>query len=240
VSSEERYPQYSEFLVACCDSHSKAEYLLRTHPELLEARTSIGETILHYLVVEDQEEAVKFLIRHGANVNARDRSDETPLTSAAESGLVEMADLLLAAGADPNAGGLWWRTPLLAAAMNERLTVELAALLLDKGAQIDARDVTESTPLMHAVKAGNTDVVQLLLERGADASIRHDPDGTVLHVAAASERCGGEMVSLLLKAGVDPRVTNRKGETPYEVAVGRGNVVAADVLAKAYGEGQVC
>ena len=62
---EERHPKYNEFLIACCSSFSKAEYLLRTHPELLEMKDAVGETPLHPLSIEDRCEAVEFLIKCG-------------------------------------------------------------------------------------------------------------------------------------------------------------------------------
>jgi hypothetical protein len=46
--------------------------LLREKPDLVSARTSVGETALHYLAIENQSAAVRALARHGANVNDPD------------------------------------------------------------------------------------------------------------------------------------------------------------------------
>ena len=52
---------------ACCSSLDDAAALLQSEPLLLLERTGLGETPLHYLAVEDQVEAVRFLHEHGAD-----------------------------------------------------------------------------------------------------------------------------------------------------------------------------
>merc|ERR1719240_702098 len=59
------------------------------------------------------------------------------------------------------------RPPILAAMYAEG-AFEKVKLLLEVEARIDDRDDSMQTPLMHAAMAGNVDVVQFLLEQGAD------------------------------------------------------------------------
>ena len=75
----------------------------------------------------------------------------TPLHDAAAYGHTEVAELLLAKGADVNAkaDGQGGATPLLAAAFNGWR--DTAELLLAKGADINAKDLHGSTPLFMAV-----------------------------------------------------------------------------------------
>ena len=54
------------------------------------------------LAISNDPEAVKLLLHHGAAVNATQMGGYTPLHQAASGGKAEMADLLLAAGADRN------------------------------------------------------------------------------------------------------------------------------------------
>jgi ankyrin repeat protein len=49
---------------------SSAAALLRAHPHLLEERNGIGETVLHFLAIEDQLSGVEWLQAQGASLNA--------------------------------------------------------------------------------------------------------------------------------------------------------------------------
>jgi ankyrin repeat protein len=67
---------------ACCHSRADAISLLEKEPNLLSARTGLGETPLHYLAVENKIEAVQLLIGHGAEVNTINECGGTPLSEA--------------------------------------------------------------------------------------------------------------------------------------------------------------
>ncbi|KAI4519562.1 hypothetical protein K525DRAFT_164213, partial [Schizophyllum commune Loenen D] len=57
-------------------------------------------------------------------------------------------------------------TPLHDACRNN--SCRAARVLLDGGAEIDARDISQLTPVLHAVLMGHQEAVELLLIRGAD------------------------------------------------------------------------
>jgi ankyrin repeat protein len=67
---------------ACFNSLEQATILLKAEPSLLNERTGIGETPLHYLAVENQLEAVQFLHQQGADLNTCDNFGDTPLMHA--------------------------------------------------------------------------------------------------------------------------------------------------------------
>ncbi|PQV65341.1 Ankyrin repeat [Abditibacterium utsteinense] len=77
-----------------------AEVLIAQDPTIIEARSSTGETALHYVAIEDHLEGVKWLLERGANVNTRDNFQSTPLIGAAQLGHEQMCRLLLDHGAD--------------------------------------------------------------------------------------------------------------------------------------------
>ena len=53
-----------------------------------------GRTILHEVAIEGSKEAAELLIDNGADVNAKDRTDKTPLDRAIKYKETKIADLL--------------------------------------------------------------------------------------------------------------------------------------------------
>ncbi|MBI3971847.1 MAG: sigma-70 family RNA polymerase sigma factor [Chloroflexi bacterium] len=83
-----------------------------------------------------------------------------------------------------------------------------------------ARPLAGYTPLHHAALAGNTQLAELLLSRGADVSARSEGSETALHLAAVMDE--PEIAALLFEHGADPNVTAATGLTPLHLAAMRG------------------
>lgn len=112
------------------------------------------------------------------NVEARSRSDESPLMLAALKGLTEVCEQLIARGADVNKPG--W-APLHYAATHAHLGI--MTLLLEHHAYIDAESPNGSTPLMMAAHYGTPQAVQLLLDAGADPFLKNAQGLTAIDFA---------------------------------------------------------
>src|SRR5262249_53286944 len=100
-----RAPQLAEFFRACAAGDADVlRGLLKNDRGLARERTPDGSTGLHLAV--RHPDAVRLLIEHGADPNARDAGDNaTPLHFAAANGILECARLLLDAGADVHGAG---------------------------------------------------------------------------------------------------------------------------------------
>lgn len=101
-------------------------------------------------------------------VEVRTAKDESPLMLAALKGYAAMCQKLIARDADVNKPG--W-TPLHYAATGGHL--EVMRMLLENSAYIDAASPNGSTPLMMASMYGTTESVKLLLEAGADPTLKN-------------------------------------------------------------------
>ena len=131
-----------------------------------------GTTALHWASYRDDLESADLLIRSGANVNARNDLGATPLWAACQNGSESMVGRLLTAGANPNAALLWGETPVMVAARSGSPAV--VELLAAQGANLNARAARGQTALMWAVAQKHPEVVKVLLANGADIHARSD------------------------------------------------------------------
>ena len=194
-----------------------------------------GQNRLHLAVIDGDKEKVRILLAAGANVNARTgivpcddydpcdwwRSEATPLHLAAYPSHyqydIEVARILLAAGADPNAEEHNGATPLYWAVRAQH--IELVKILLSSGlnvATINDKSNYGRTPLHSAVTSSRRDVniVRVLLAAGAYPNARDNWGITPLY---NSGRAGSrEIFRLLLEHGANPFLPNYRGETPLD------------------------
>jgi len=108
----------------------EADRLVRADKSVVHSRNGIGETALHFLVVENDVHSVEWLYEHGADINTRNDFGATPLLEAATLGYVEMCRWLLDHGADLKPRDQYEDSALSAAAKARRYRV--VRMLIDK------------------------------------------------------------------------------------------------------------
>ncbi|MDH0865379.1 ankyrin repeat domain-containing protein [Mitsuaria sp. GD03876] len=81
--------------------YERSETLVAARPELIHLMNGIGETVLHYLAVEDDGAAVAWLHSRGADVNTMNSFGEAVVFEVAALGYKDLFNWLVAAGADP-------------------------------------------------------------------------------------------------------------------------------------------
>jgi ankyrin repeat protein len=110
---------------------------------------------------------IRKLIEKGADVNAANMDDDTPLLELMHSKepRLEIARLLLEKGAGVNVINDEGKSPLIFATINEQ--VDLVKLLLEKGADKDVEDEDGKTARDYAEESGNAELLALFGEEAA-------------------------------------------------------------------------
>jgi uncharacterized protein len=148
----------------------------------LNTRNEEGEHGLLLALREGSLKVADFLLSlTQVDVEARNLQGESPLMMAALKGHLPQAQHLIQKGAEVNKPG--WTALHYAATSDLPTSVPMVRLLLQHHAYIDAESPNKSTPLMMAAHYGNPTVVKLLLEEGADSTIKNEQGLTAIDFA---------------------------------------------------------
>jgi uncharacterized protein len=145
--------------------------------------------------------AVRALIQRKADVNAPQVDGTTALHWAVRGDDLELAEMLIANGANVTAANREGVTALQLASING--SAPMLQKLLKAGADPNTPlDQFQDTALMMAARTGKTDAVRVLLETGAKVNVAESWGGTTPLMWAAAER-HAEAVKVLIDAGAD-------------------------------------
>jgi ankyrin repeat protein len=204
------------------------------------ARDTVHQrTALMWTIVRDDTANFDRFMAAGADVNAKDAEGSTPLLVAAELAMkhdtTAMAEALVAKGADvaarPGGQGL---TPLMHAANGNAPGVAQAILSKLDAKDVDVRTGDGMTALSIAAAVGASDVVEMLLAKGAQVDGRDKRDKTpLMHAAGHSFPGTVPTVTLLLGKGADVNARDKEGRTPLSAAKQSGPPELAEMLRKA-------
>eukprot|EP00438_Fugacium_kawagutii_P018283 Skav222994 [mRNA] locus=scaffold1827:276678:279843:- [translate_table: standard] len=149
------------------------------------------------LVVDLQKLPKKKHQKVTAQTQSNDAFRSSPLSVAAQHGLLDLAEAFIRKGANLEAKDPEGWTPLFWAAYNGH--VKVAELLIRKGAKVEAKANNDSTPLHWAAYWGRDKVVELLIQKGANVNAKMKKGSTPLSIAADFKR--DKVVKLLKVAG---------------------------------------
>ncbi len=187
------------------------------------ALDSRGDALLPQAARSGQLEAVQLLLDAGADVHGRLTAndydsggvDGTALYHAALEGYDEIAELLIAHGADVNLGESWVNeTPLHVAAFQNR--PNMVAILLEHGADPDRLSDWRGgyTPLQYAAITGSVEAIEALLAGGANPNSQNEFGRTPLLSAIREIQAENlvETLAVLLEGGANPNLQDNSGD----------------------------
>ncbi|MBA0233287.1 ankyrin repeat domain-containing protein [Stenotrophomonas maltophilia] len=192
-------------------------------------------------IIDDDLPQVKELIQT-VGPNAADEYGVTPLHYAIIGERTQITELLLEAGADPEAQDAQGmkpfdlRKPVVEKRDQHRLTVHQAAAAgnqeqvkayIAMGGDLQATDHGNFTPLQHAANAGHSQIVTDLIDAGADINA-HRGSTPAVHLAAKS----GSLNALvaLLNAGANPIEQDPLHRTAMHLAAESGSIACIQAL----------
>lgn len=166
-----------------------------------------GDLRLPNAAMQGDIEAVRSLLKQKVDVNAAQGDGMTALHWAVYKDDLEMARMLIQAGADLKAktrvGAI---TPLLMAATHGNAA--MIETLLKAGADPNLANELGTTPLMQASAAGSVEAVKILLDRGANVNAKDTArQQTAVMFAAALNRA--PVISLLASLGAELNTTSK-------------------------------
>jgi ankyrin repeat protein len=210
-----------EDLVAACMRQDRA-----AAQEILAAAPALARDphLLLVAAAHGNALATEMLLSFGADPRAVDGDGISPLHRAVQAGSWTVAELLLKAGAEIDLRERKWKgTPLSWAVVlrQPHIAEKLAPL---------SRDVRALASLADAIR-----LEEVLGEEAARANhqLDHEESPTPLFCLPDDEDAAIDVAETLLRHGADPKLRNRRGETPAEIARRRGLDDAADLIEEA-------
>lgn len=191
-----------------------AAALVATPSAFAQGSADTSASPLHWAAHNNDAGAVKRLLSEGADPNLANRFGFTPLHEAAIVGNAEMLELLLDAGGDANATFGEGETVLMTAARAGD-AASVRALLAHGGLPDATENWHGQTALMWAAIENHADVVQLLVDAGAEvdrASTKHD------------------WVKISYSEGNVPKTRDLGGLTALQFAARQGSLAAVEKL----------
>jgi ankyrin repeat protein len=201
--------------------------------ELLEAGTNPNEknrtnwTALHCLGMSGNPEIARLLVEHGADLEATDTLQETPLITACRFGNPKLIPVLLELGA--NVGhvskekhtALWY-------AISSMKDVTIVKMLIDAGADPNETYAYGDNPFLLSVSAQKAEVTNYLLPLTEDVARMNNHQVCAIRFAAGYNDT--DLIEKLLARGVDADQANNYGHTPLMSAAENDAVAAARLL----------
>ncbi len=186
-------------------------YLLEEQHSDINHRDRLGWSALYCAVLDNHPEMVRYYLEHGADVNIRDREEETPLMECFCSHFV-----------------------------NSEESMTLAEILVHGGADLDLQDKEGRTALFFAIEKGNHDAADFILDSGASPHIRDKKGNTPLLYALQRYHCQSGSDSLQTRGSSKEERRNLLAMTHKLIALGAdvnsANVEGITPLMLAHGE----
>lgn len=186
-----------------------------------------GWSALHFAAANGRLAAVAMLLNHSKKgIDLADSEGRTALHRACYYGHTDVAVYLIDNGASIEARDHHSKTPLHSAASSNPQSENMITTLLQKGADPEAVTSLGWTPLHSAVRYGEPEIAQLLIDSGANIEAKNNYGETPLLMAVSETEIPAHikiaMIRCLLAKGADLQATDNAGRTVLHWAASSG------------------
>ena len=203
---------YACLILAAGSGRTETVRYLLGLPEVdLNHKAYDGHTAVLFAALENHADVVEVLIDAGADIEVKDYQGRSPLLVASKQGSLRVVEVLLKAGADVCVTDILGETCLIHAAVYGH-TDTVRTLLCMPEVDVNHSNISGLDSLHHAVLQKYPDVMQMLIDAGADV----DATTAVLGVTPLRSACEGrglEIVQMLVEAGADVHVVDNFSNT---------------------------
>ncbi|KAF7557087.1 hypothetical protein G7Z17_g966 [Cylindrodendrum hubeiense] len=222
----------SEYPCFKCITHNRLQYL----PQLVAAGGNLSSPkgIMETAVSVNNMEALTWLLDQGMSPNDKTPKGHSPLSTAIREGRIEMVDVLLARGADPNIRGQDW--PVCMAVKNPVILKRILAVLAEPRAFKGVMEMAVVAGQLESVKLlinAGVDIVDFLVKEGG-ADVNSPGEHLPVVKALRRHRDDTEILEFLLENGGDPNKLYR-GWNGIMQAVENGDESVLRLLAEKSG-----
>ncbi|NQZ57683.1 MAG: ankyrin repeat domain-containing protein [Lentisphaeraceae bacterium] len=215
------------FIDASVQDQALAKQLLTQYPDLRSACWLGDEPIIHFLIIEDFVEAVRFCLENGFDVNQADGGmGDVPLIRACFINYTQMLELLLQHGADANSTSECFDTAVHCCIRNHNR--ETLQLLIKHGANLNIYSELDGSPVQTALELNDKEMVQFLVAHGASPDIPHGTSGTPIHYCI--ENWNFPMLEYLLQIDANPDIQSDLCDPPIHLCIENWNFEMLDIL----------
>lgn len=200
-----------------------------------------GRSHFHYYITKTRKldkYIFDLFLKKGANLETKDRFEETPLITIAQSSTdkKEHLQFLLSAKANIRAQAKGGKTALMGAVFTQN--PEFIKILLSAGAPIDQKDSQGNTALIAMVNMGTSEngeilkpnIMRLLIDSGAKVDETNLLGNTALHEAVVGSKI--ELLELLGSSNAYTGLANKKSLTSLDQAIINENYKVVESLLK--------
>lgn len=138
---------------------------------------------------------------------------------------------------DSNPATDWEYTPLHYVASRGRVFSMVKELVEDENVPVDIQTQSNQNTALHlAASRGNLNVVEFLIEKGANPNLLDHQGGTALHYAAAGDNgeVDRDIIHCLIENGADFKKTVHSGSSMLDTAVMMGNITVIEYWEDVY------